>query len=71
MPAERTTAMAGNGVDSSKVKSLAEIVTANTRPHSSAAELRNVSKRHPSDVDDHIVLAGQQQAENFQLVEKR
>ena len=66
-----TAAMAGNGVDSSKVKSLAEIVAANSGPHSFSPGLRSVFKRRTSEVDDHTVPAGQQQAKNFRLVEKR
>ena len=62
---------AGHGVDGSEVKSFAKIVAANLEPHSSSPELRSGSKRHPSEIDEHIVPAGQQQVEDFRLVEKR
>ena len=70
-PAECTSAMAGHGVDGSEVKSFAKIVAANLGPHSSPPELTSGSKKHPSEVDEHIVPAGQQQVEDFLLVEKR
>ena len=71
VPAECSSAMAGQGVDGSEVKSFAKIVAANLGPHSSSPELRGGSKRHPSEVDEQIVPAGQQQVEDFRLVEKR
>ena len=41
IPDQCTSAMTDNGVDSSKVKSLAETVDANLEPHSSSPDIRN------------------------------